>query len=63
MVASKKEETMTTDAPGSESLPRVKAKHVFREWPLPRGQSISPADGDPHHRFYLDQIDEPRARA
>ena len=55
---------MTTDAPGSESLPRVKAKHVFREWPLPRGQSISPADGDPHHRFYLDQIDgEPRARA
>ena len=53
---------MTTDAPGSESLPRVKAKHVFREWPRPRGQS-SPADDNPHHRFYLDQIDEPRARA
>jgi hypothetical protein len=62
MVASKKEEIMTTDAPGSESLPRVKAKHVFREWPRPRGQS-SPADDNPHHRFYLDQIDEPRARA
>jgi hypothetical protein len=31
MVAPKKEEPITTDAPGSEALPRVSTKHVFRE--------------------------------
>ena len=62
MVASKKEETMTTDAPGSESLPRVKAKHVFRGGPFPEANPLQQTTTR-NHRFYLDQIDEPRARA